>query len=1065
MAGLSGSLSYAPSWMPEDPHAGAWQPEVAPQVAPVYTGGSQVARGFRSALTGAKSAVQSYGGQLAELVGAEQAAQEMNQAAIENAALAEQQAPRVRTVRQVMEGGNYIDDGLDYAAGVVGQAVPYLALGTAGGLLGRGAGLASGMRAGMTGEALAARAAASGTVGAGAAFHPVMAGDVAAQLRDDPAAAHMGVGERALRANAVGGLQSLANAAAPAHMVNRAFVRAPIAPGAMGIAQSAGRIGMGAAETAGMSGLGEMAEDVIGQTHQMQYNPNYRFNAEQTAEAGAAGFIGAGPTSIGHAAGVEMLDTANAGARQVGDNALGQAYKIAEGARQLAGDAYDALPPQAQDALKAVAATGQLTADAAAALAPHVDKLGGGLADAVKGFYENTKSDVEDYTAMADAGVPPPAEDVATDVAVNATSVARQAGKEAVEFAKGVVNDPAVADIAGPVKKYLEGAKNKLDGLSRVAAIMTDPSKWLNEDEKMTPGKLGNIRAMMNRPAEQERYAEAVLNFLDSTPMEGQSAAEVRSLAQRLKAGESLTDKEAVRMYSQFRLAAKAHQTAEDMAHVLKFDERLKAGQEKQKTPTPTKFSRQKTKSAEDQWAKDLADQRSESFRNRIGEHIRDMFGSSEVGRELLSREGGAQREIDGMIDFMSNVAEGKNGYDTKAAVRMATNIAGHFGDAGKAAIDNIIKTGDLEFGMDSKKSERIAGMRDSISGMYSDAGVIRDKLLKNKEANLKDLVADVEGVQDVDANRESYEKAILTLRKRAAKTADPEARFQLMEQAADAEDALRADGLDGLKAKWVGDGVVDAKKFDALVEAVSKYSKSGERLARPERQKAGHATEANYAAEDLDDPDANRAAAEEADNDARPGKDKSEAEEVADARNAEQGVQGENDRAAPIWFGTNAFDTGGHKANAIGAPLTRHPSGDHAKGDIHGNQYNDAIEAAHAKYGHRVTRAHGVRPLAWAEEMAATEGQKSDYEYLDDAMKALLKEDQKRLKNDKLDEEDRKWIGNRAALAESLLAQQERKGGIKKFPAAGHFFANRMNQNYRYYRMEQHDASNLSYS
>ena len=1080
MAGLSGSLSYAPSWMPEDPHAGAWQPEVAPQVAPVYTGGSQVARGFRSALTGAKSAVQSYGGQLAELVGAEQAAQEMNQAAIENAALAEQQAPRVRTVRQVMEGGNYIDDGLDYAAGVVGQAVPYLALGTAGGLLGRGAGLASGMRAGMTGEALAARAAASGTVGAGAAFHPVMAGDVAAQLRDDPAAAHMGVGERALRANAVGGLQSLANAAAPAHMVNRAFVRAPIAPGAMGIAQSAGRIGMGAAETAGMSGLGEMAEDVIGQTHQMQYNPNYRFNAEQTAEAGAAGFIGAGPTSIGHAAGVEMLDTANAGARQAGDNALGQAYKIAEGARQLAGDAYDALPPQAQDALKAVVATGQLTADAAAALAPHVDKFGGGLADAVKGFYENTKSDIEDYTAMADAGVPPLAEDVATDVAVNATSVARQAGKEAVEFAKGVVNDPAVADIAGPAKKYLEGAKNKLDGLSRVAAIMTDPSKWLNEGEKMTSKKLGNIRAMMNRPAEQERYAEAVLNFLDSTPMEGQSAAEVRSLAQRLKAGEKLTDEEVVRMYAQSRLAFSAHQTAEDMAHVLKFDERLKAGQEKQKTPTPTKFSRQKTKSAEDQWAKDLADQRSESFRNRIGEHVREMFGSSEVGRELMSREDGGQREVDGVISFMSNVADGKSGYDTKAAINMAMYLSAKFGDAGKAAIDNIIKTGDLEFGMDSKKSERIAGMRDSISGMYSDVGVIRDKLLKNKEpfvrsdraagieskgVDIKELVADVERVQDVDANRESYEKAILTLRKRAAKTADPEARFQLMEQAADAEDALRADGLDGLKAKWVGDGVVDAKKFDALVEAVSKYSKSGERLARPERQKAGHATEANYAAEDLDDPDTNRAAAEEADNDARPGKDKSEAEEVAEARNAEQGVQGENDRAAPIWFGTNAFDAGGHKADKIGAPLTRHPSGDHAKGDIPDSQYNDAIEAAHAKYGHRVTRAHGVRPLAWAEEMASTEGKKSDYEYLDDAMKALLKEDQKRLKNEKLDEEDRKWIGNRAALAESLLAQQERKGGIKKFPAAGYFFDNRMNQNYRYYRMEQHDASNLSYS
>ena len=38
-----------------------------------------------------------------------------------------------------------------------------------------------------------------------AAIHPVMAGDQALQLREDPAAADMGVGERALRANVVAG--------------------------------------------------------------------------------------------------------------------------------------------------------------------------------------------------------------------------------------------------------------------------------------------------------------------------------------------------------------------------------------------------------------------------------------------------------------------------------------------------------------------------------------------------------------------------------------------------------------------------------------------------------------------------------------------------------------------------------------------------------------------------------------------------------------------------------------------------------------------------------------------
>lgn len=1065
MAGLSGSLSYAPSWMLTDPYAGEGPATVpaAPPAAPAYAyGGSQVARGFRSALTGAKSAVQSYGGQLAELVGADQAAQAMNQSAVENAALAEQQAPRVRTVRQVLEGGDYLNDGLDYASGVVGQAVPYLALGVAGGALGRGAGMVSGMRAGMTGEALAARAATTGAAGAAASFHPVMAGDVAAQLRDDPAAAHMGVGERALRANAVGGMQAMANAIAPAHMVERSFVRAPVTGG---VAQSIGRIGAGATKTAGLSGLGEAAEDVIGQAHQMQYDPNYRFNPEQTGEAAAAGFIGAGPTSIGHAAGVEMLDTANAGAQRAGSAALGGAEQIVQVARELGGKAYDSLPAQAQDALKAVAATGQMTADAASALAPHVDNLGSAVADVVRGYYENTKADIKSYREDADIGMPPSAEDIATDAYTNAVKAKVHAKDEAAAAVKDFVDDPAIAAIGEPVKAFLGKAKNKLDGLTKVAEIMTDPAKWLHEGEKMTPAKLGQIKAMMNRPEAQAKYSKAVLDLLNEVPMEGQSAAEVRSLAERTRAGEQLTDQEIARMYSQFKLASKAHQTAEDMAHVLKFDERLKAGQEAQDTALPTQFSRQKTKAAADQWAKDLAERTSESFRNRVDEYITEMFNSSEVGRELLTREGGARREIDGMIDFMSGVASGKKGYDTKAAIRMATNIVGSFGDAGKAAIDSIIKAGDHEFGMDSKSAERVAGMRDSISSMHTIGADIRSSLLKNKEADIAELVKDVEAVRDVDANRESYEKAIAAMRRRAAAAADPELRFQLMEKASDAEDALYADGLDGLKDKWVGDGIVDAKKFNALVEAVSKYAKHEDRLTKPERRKADHATEANHAAEDLDDVEARRATAEEAGDESRPGKDKTEAEEVEDARNAEQGVQGGEDRAAPIWFGTNAFEAGGHKAGAIGAPLSRHPSGDHAKGDIPGNQYNDAIEAAHAKYGHRVTRAHGVRPLAWAEEMARTDGKKSDYAYLDDAMQALLKEDQRRLTNEKLTEEDRKWIGNRAELAARLLAQQEEKGGIEKFPAAGHFFADSMNRNYRYYRMEQHDASNLSYS
>ena len=1028
MAGLTGVNYYTP---------GADAPIAEPYVEPNYGYGgneSQIVRGLRSAFTGAKAGLQGFGASAADALGAHQTAEDWYANAEANQRLAEAQGPRVRTIRQITEGNNPIGDTIDYAAGKVGEFGPYMALGAGAGMVARGAGAVAGLR----GAALQR----ASHLGATASFQPVMAGSTALELRNDRAADGMGPGERFLRVNLVGTAEAAVGAAAPAALGGRGIIQNTVAGGA-----------------------GMAAMDVVGQAHKLQYDPEAQFNPEQTGEAFAGGLAGMAPVAAAHGAAARVMDAGVGGARATGDAAFTGIDQITQAAKALGGKAYDALPEEAQTALKVVAATGKMTSDAASALAPHVDNLGSAVADVVRGYYENTKADIKSYREDAAIGMPPSAEDIATDAYTNAVKAKVHVKEEAAAAVKAFVDDPEIAALGAPVKELLGKAKSKLDGLTKVAEIMTDPAKWLHEGEKMTPTKLGQIKTMMNRPEAQAKYSKAVLELLDSTPMEGKSAAEVRSLAERTRDGEQLTDQEIARMYSQFRLASKAHQTAEDMAHVLKFDERLKAGQEKEGTELPTQFSRQKTKAAADQWAKDLAERTSESFRNRVGEHVREMFNSSDVGQELLTRKGGAEREIDGFIDFMSGVASGKKGYDTKAAIRMATNIVGSFGDAGKAAIDNIIKAGDHEFGMDSKSAERVAGMRDSISSMHSDAGVIRSGLLKNKEADLAELVKDVEAVRDVDANRESYEKAIAAMRRRAAAAADPELRFQLMEKASDAEDALYADGLDGLKDKWVGDGVVDAKKFDALVEAVSKYAKHEDRLTKPERRKGDHATEANHAAEDLDNIDTRRATAEEAGDESRPGKDKSEAEEVEAARNAERGVQGGEDRAAPIWFGTNAFEAGGHKAGAIGAPLSRHPSGDHAKGDIPGNQYNDAIEAAHAKYGHRVTRAHGVRPLAWAEEMARTDGKKSDYAYLDDAMKALLKEDQIRLKNEKLTEEDRKWIGNRAALAEQLLAQQEQKGGIEKFPAAGHFFADSMNRNYRYYRVEQHDASNLSYS
>ena len=231
MAGLYDNTGFVPSWARARMAAEGVQPydgePVAQPLPPVVSdysnNESQIARGIRSAFSGAKASLQGFGGMGAELVGADEYAQQLYADAVASQQAAEAQAPRVRTIRQVMESDNPLSSGVDYLAGTVGQVAPYMLLGGTGALIGRGAGLAGGLRAGLSGEALAARAATGSGVGGTLAIHPVMAGDQAVQLHEDPAAAGMSVGERALRANVVGGLQSAANAIAPAAMVNTLY--------------------------------------------------------------------------------------------------------------------------------------------------------------------------------------------------------------------------------------------------------------------------------------------------------------------------------------------------------------------------------------------------------------------------------------------------------------------------------------------------------------------------------------------------------------------------------------------------------------------------------------------------------------------------------------------------------------------------------------------------------------------------------------------------------------------------------------------------------------------------
>ena len=159
---------------------------------------------------------------------------------------------------------------------------------------------------------------------------------------------------------------------------------------------------------------------------------------------------------------------------------------------------------------------------------------------------------------------------------------------------------------------------------------------------------------------------------------------------------------------------------------------------------------------------------------------------------------------------------------------------------------------------------------------------------------------------------------------------------------------------------------------------------------------------------------------------------------------------------AKPIYWGANAFEAGAHDAEKVSAPVSRHESGDRQRASTApGTEYNDMVNEAYAKYGHRVTDGHPVSVQRWAAEMADATG-KSERQLMNEAMQALLEHDQKRLENPKTSTEDKKWIKARAELAEKLGTRGD---------AGEKFFQNSINRNYSYYKMKPTDGTNLSYS
>ena len=1155
MAGLYDNTGFVPSWararMAADgvqPYDGEPVAQPLPPVVSDYSNNeSQIARGIRSAFSGAKTSLQGFGGMGAELVGADEYAQQLYADAVASQQAAEAQAPRVRTIRQVMESDNPLSSGVDYLAGTVGQVAPYMLLSGAGALIGRGAGLAGGLRAGLSGEALAARAATGSGVGGTLAIHPVMAGDQAVQLHEDPAAAGMSVGERALRANVVGGLQSAANAIAPAAMVNQTFARGAqqaLVPRILG--------------NMALEGVGEGAQEVVNQAHRTTYDPTFQMDPELIGENAAAGFFGAAPIAGVHGVGTHM---AHAGI----DATVDGAKALGTGAQWVGEQAYKNMPPQVQQVADAVASGVQMTKDMADVLAPHMKNAAQAAKIVVGGFYEDAKENIKQYREDALADAPPRIEDVLSDLTENSL-MAYEGGKHAAGvIADDIKNDPAIPDA---IKAHIGGAKGKAEELVKTAEAFSDLSKWVGDNESMTAEKLQAIDSAAQQPQRLRRYAEEISNFIDETGQDTPAAQELRQYVARMAKGEDLSADEVRNFWLKSRLAAEVERNAENLDALLNA-KGVKMAKQDGKV-TVENLSRQKdvvNKAVREALANATADKEliaavarriqardvvekgadravreavgaalaergidpkanqtfTEMFNRVLGavneqvsalkeegvipsitpDDVPDAFKSdvrhiftelmqtTDAGREMASSEAMVTRYVDGLTDYLAKLASGE--LSEGAAVKLKHTLERVFGKEKDGVVDQtverLVNAASAAFGgVDNDTAERVHALVNLNQTLAQKEAGIR-RLIKfdvgegrNLRSEIDNLLGEIERAREFDAKRSELPAAIVEAQKKLRElpqNSDEAYRLRGMlgrlhaaglVGSKESKDGTRRyvveDGVTGfraLKQKWVRQGIVSARNFDALVESLESYSGNPDRLTRPEKRVASHETSANHAAEDENDFEAMQDSAatdEEApvsnfDLDGKRTGD--ERQEYLEKRRRDKYGQDvtESKAAKPIYWGANAFEAGAHDGK-VSAPVSRHESGDRRKtGGAPGTEYNAMVDEAYAKYGHRVTDGHPVSVQRWAAEMADATG-KSERQLMTEAMQALLAHDQKRLENPKTSEEDKKWIKARAELAERLGSRGD---------AGEKFFQNSINKNYSYYKMKPSDGTNLSYS
>lgn len=1032
---------------------------------PFEAGAKSAIRGTLGGLKGlAAGVVDAYGGDPTDLYAAAQ----------RDAELAQAIGPRVRSLRDI----NGASDAAAYALGQVGTMAPFLAVGGAGGVGGRL--LNRGLGMGLAPETAA-------HLGATGAFVPSMAGEQINQMHT--IAPDMPADERLARGLLTGGTQALAGAAIPAALL-RGGAPAPFWKG-LGKQVLAGG--------AGMAGF-----DVAGQANRMDYDPNYEYDPEQTLESAVAGGIGMAPYAVPGAIAGRMgqsgVDVAGAGKRLLGKAAEADVDPLMSGLKEAGGKVLDTAK-DAVDSAKDAVANADLSNLGTRLYGETVDKMGEA--------YGVTKTVAK--TLASDVGLP-----------------------EAVRKALGGAKSPGdVIEAFGDLKNWLAEGE-KLDGkkLQAIDRMMQRPAQslpfvdslmhYLDEVGASGP-KADAVRAQAERLRNGEQLSERdARNFWMQARAAQRAAGDrkaldtvldipskvkvtqngkkveidnlsrqrdtinlaVRDALKSANADQGLIDRIASRIQTGDVAAGKnltkvvRDAVTEGMrsyginpeasiAFTRLYDGVLNAVQER--------VSALKEEGVIKEDAGQDRPTVSDAFRQTAGDEIRNLFETHKRGKDIAPTPEAVTEKADQVVDFIARLAEGEEGYTDAAAAKIRAMFEAVFGEEGGDTFDRIVAAAQHEFGgLGDSRAENVAALLDTSKTLHQ-AGAAARKLMTSKGTRLTDLLADIETAKEFDAKRGDYDTKVQK-EERKAMTAPfgSNERFEGNARVARMREVGQKTGFEHLKDDWVERGIVTAKNFEKLVQTLESYGRHPDRLTKPERREASHATSANHAAERemqeegrAEDPIRH----EEVEKNVRTDEGDEYQKFLTERREESYGVQGNVEKPAIFW-GTNTRNPGAHKQEDMGAPVSRHPAGDSAREwNKQASEYTNAMEEAHAKYGHRVTDAHGVTVRDWADELEQRTGVAAG-RWMTTAMHELLKHDQERLARDAeqreklkadpdneklqkglLTDEDKKWIGHRVKLSELVHGNGEA------------FFNDPINRHYRYIRMGQGDASNLHYS